>query len=136
MFSDLLPFAGLHHANNAQIYQDPISRLCEILQPEEVRGTAVNVFRSLVNEITLAPQNGELSIALRGDLGVDLRFAVKSKAPTSSRRSRLCTTCFRRNRWSRERAQTPPVGGWLESQNVRGTTGGGIASVVGCGGRI
>ncbi|MEM6933927.1 MAG: recombinase family protein [Pseudomonadota bacterium] len=71
----------LLHPNMAQMYQDRIAKLCENLQYEEDRGAAVDVLRSLVDEITLVPENGELSIVLRGDLGAILRFAAGKQNP-------------------------------------------------------
>jgi hypothetical protein len=74
----------LLHPNMARMYQDRIAKLCENLQSEEDRGAAVDVLRSLVDEIS----------------------------------------------------QTIPARGRPKSKNLRGRTGGGIASIVGCGGRI
>tara|TARA_E500000318_G_scaffold39421_1_gene37996 strand:- start:157 stop:756 length:600 start_codon:yes stop_codon:yes gene_type:complete len=71
----------LLHPNMAQMYQDRIARLCENLQSEEDRGAAVDVLRSLIDGITLVPENGELSIVLRGDLGAILRFAAGKQNP-------------------------------------------------------
>ncbi|WP_416534510.1 MULTISPECIES: recombinase family protein [unclassified Phaeobacter] len=71
----------LLHPNMAQMYQDRITKLCENLQSEEDRGAAVDVLRSLVDEISLVPENGELSIALRGDLGAIVRFAAGKQNP-------------------------------------------------------
>ncbi|WP_237402394.1 hypothetical protein [Rhodovulum sulfidophilum] len=71
----------LLHPNMAQMYQDRIAKLCENLQSEEDRGAAVDVLRSLVDEITLVPATGELSIVLRGDLGAILRFAAGKQNP-------------------------------------------------------
>lgn len=71
----------LLHPNMARMYQDRIAKLCENLQSEEDRGAAVDVLRSLVDEISLVPENGELSIVLRGDLGAILRFAAGKQNP-------------------------------------------------------
>ncbi len=71
----------LLHPNMAQMYQDRIAKLCENLQSEEDRGAATDVLRSLVDEISLVPENGELSIVLRGDLGAILRFAAGKQDP-------------------------------------------------------
>ncbi|MBN9678748.1 recombinase family protein [Salipiger bermudensis] len=71
----------LLHPNMARMYQDRIAKLCENLQSEEDRGAAVDVLRSLVDEISLLPENGELSIVLRGDLGAILRFTAGKKNP-------------------------------------------------------
>ncbi|MEO1536744.1 MAG: hypothetical protein AAFR73_03345 [Pseudomonadota bacterium] len=71
----------LLHPNMARMYQDRVAKLCENLQSEEDRGAAVDVLRSLVDEISLVPENGELSIVLRGDLGAILRFAAGKQNP-------------------------------------------------------
>ncbi|MEO0722698.1 MAG: zinc ribbon domain-containing protein [Pseudomonadota bacterium] len=71
----------LLHPNMARMYQDRIAKLCENLQSEEDRGAAVDVLRSLVDEISLVPENGELSVVLRGDLGAILRFAAGKQNP-------------------------------------------------------
>ncbi|MFL4469039.1 recombinase family protein [Tateyamaria armeniaca] len=71
----------LLHPNMARMYQDRIAKLCENLQSEEDRGAAVDVLRSLVDEISLVPENSELSIVLRGDLGAILRFAAGKQNP-------------------------------------------------------
>ena len=69
------------HPNMAQIYQDRIRQLYENLQREEERAQAAEVFRSLVDQVTLIPEDGELAIVLRGDLGAILRFAAGKKNP-------------------------------------------------------
>lgn len=98
---------------------------------------AVDVLRSLVNEINLVPENGERSIVPRGDLGAILRFAVGKQNPDflseaealDNLLSQKSLVAGGRSRRSR-RADGP------KSKNLRGRTGGGIASIVGCGGRI
>ncbi len=71
----------LLHPNMAHVYQDRVGKLCENLQREEDRGPAVEVLRSLIEQVTLLPDNGELAIILRGDLGAILRFAAGKKNP-------------------------------------------------------
>jgi len=71
----------LLHPNMARMYQERIAKLCENLQSEDDRGAAVDVLRSLVDEISLVPENGELSIVLRGDLGAILRFTAGKQNP-------------------------------------------------------
>ena len=71
----------LLHPNMAQIYQDRIRQLYENLQREEERAQAAEMFRSLVDQVTLIPEDGELAIVLRGDLGAILRFAAGKKNP-------------------------------------------------------
>ena len=57
------------------------AKLCDTPQSKEDRGAAVDVLRSLVDEITLVLENGELAITLRGDLGAILRFAAGKQNP-------------------------------------------------------
>ncbi len=71
----------LLHPNMAHVYQDRVSKLCENLNREQDRAPAVEVLRSLIEQVTLMPDNGELAIILRGDLGAILRFAAGKKNP-------------------------------------------------------
>lgn len=58
-----------------------IGQLYEHLQDEDGRTHAAETFRSLVDQVTLVPDNGELAIVLRGDLGAILRFTAGKKNP-------------------------------------------------------
>lgn len=49
------------------------------LRTPEGRAQAAETFRSLVDQVTPVPNNGELAIVLRGDLGAILRFAAGKK---------------------------------------------------------
>jgi site-specific DNA recombinase len=122
----------LLHPNMARMYQDRIAKLCENLQSEEDRGAAVDVLRSLVDEISLVPENGELSIVLRGDLGAILRFAAGKQNPDFLSEAEALDNLLSQNSLvaGGRRRRFP------KSKNLRGRTGGGIASIVGCGGRI
>ena len=71
----------LLHPNMAALYAQRIGQLYENLQDEDGRARAAETFRSLVDQITLMPDNGELAIVLRGDLGAILRFAAGKKNP-------------------------------------------------------
>ncbi len=71
----------LLHPNMAHIYQERVGKLCENLRREEDRAPAVDVLRSFIEQVTLMPDNGELAIILRGDLGAILRFASGKKNP-------------------------------------------------------
>ena len=71
----------LLHPNMAHVYQERVGKLCENLQRDEDRAPAVEVLRSLIDQVTLMPDNGELAIILRGDLGAILRFAAGKKNP-------------------------------------------------------
>ena len=71
----------LLHPNMAALYAQRIGQLYENLQDEDGRARAAETFRSLINQVTLMPDNGELAIVLRGDLGAILRFAAGKKNP-------------------------------------------------------
>ncbi|KRR13839.1 hypothetical protein [Bradyrhizobium valentinum] len=66
----------------SEIYRQLVAALEGSLQKQDERGEAVEVFRSLVNQVTLLPEAEELAIVLRGDLAAILRFAA-------ARRTRL-----------------------------------------------
>ena len=71
----------LLHPNMAAIYRQRISALCESLGDEDRKVEAVEVLRTLVDQVALVPENGELSIVLRGDLAAILTFAANKKRP-------------------------------------------------------
>lgn len=71
----------LLHPHTAHVCQDRVSKLCENLQREENRAPAIEVLRSLAEQVTLVPDNGELAIILRGNLGATQRFALGKKNP-------------------------------------------------------
>ena len=71
----------LLHPNMATLYAQRIGQLYEHLQDEDDRARAAETFRSLVDQVTLVPDNGELAIVLRGDLGAILRFTAGKKNP-------------------------------------------------------
>ncbi|GAA6176385.1 recombinase family protein [Sulfitobacter pacificus] len=48
----------LLHPNMAHVYQDRVGKLCENLQRKEDRAPAVEVLRSLIEQVTLMPDNG------------------------------------------------------------------------------
>ena len=71
----------LLHPNMAALYAQRIARLSENLRHEDSRAQAAEILRSLVDQVTLLPEGGELAIVLRGDLGAILRFAAGKKDP-------------------------------------------------------
>ena len=72
-----------------------------LLQIEDGRREVVGLFRSLIDQVTLVPENGELAITLRGDLAGILRFAASKKTPASFRRPGFWMACSRKDRWLR-----------------------------------
>ena len=71
----------LLHPNMAALYAQRIGQLYEHLQDEDGRARAAETFRSLIDQVTLVPDKGELAIVLRGDLGAILRFTAGKKNP-------------------------------------------------------
>ena len=72
---------SLLHPNMASLYAQRIGQLYEHMQDADGRTQATEIFRSLVDQVTLVPDDGELAIVLRGDLGAILRFAAGKKNP-------------------------------------------------------
>ncbi|MER8778886.1 recombinase family protein [Mesorhizobium sp. M0977] len=73
----------LLYPNMAEIYSQRISTLYESLQSKDgkAEAEAAQVFRTLVDQVTLVPDAEELAIVLRGDLAAILRFAANKKNP-------------------------------------------------------
>ena len=71
----------LLHPNMAEIYRQRISVLYESLRDDEERDQAAAAFRTLVEQVTLVPEENELGIVLRGDLAAMLVFAANKKKP-------------------------------------------------------
>ncbi len=71
----------LLHPNMAALYAQRIAALSENLRHEDSRAQTAEILRSLVDQVTLVPEDGELAIVLRGDLGAILRFAAGKKNP-------------------------------------------------------
>ena len=71
----------LLHPNMAEIYRQRIAALYENLRNEDGKAEAAEVFRTLIDQVTLMPDEDELAIVLRGDLAAILRFAANKKNP-------------------------------------------------------
>ena len=73
----------LLHPNMAHHYHVQVDELYAALQEdsEAKRMTATDVIRSLMKDIILTPEGGELKIDVRGDLAGILAIALKSKRP-------------------------------------------------------
>ena len=69
------------HPNMAEIYQQRVTALYEGLQNEDGAAEFAEVVRTLVDQVTLVPEAGELAIVLRSDLAAILRSAAGKKNP-------------------------------------------------------
>ncbi len=73
--------APLIHPNLAEVYRQRVDRLHEALQDPATRAEAFELIRSLIDEIRLVPDDGELRIELKGELAGILALAAGSKKP-------------------------------------------------------
>jgi site-specific DNA recombinase len=75
----------LLHPNMAHHYRVQVTELHEALQEdsEAKRMAAADIIRSLVNEIILTPEDGELKIDVRGDLAGILEVSLRTKTPAT-----------------------------------------------------
>ncbi|MGB8400107.1 MAG: recombinase family protein, partial [Bradyrhizobium sp.] len=78
----------LLHPEMATFYREQVSTLHTALQDdsEATRLKAGEVLRTLVKEILLTPEAGELKIDVRGDLAGILAVSLKTKAPATGAR--------------------------------------------------
>jgi site-specific DNA recombinase len=75
--------APLLHPNLAEIYRKRVERLHEALRDDGTRDDAFELIRSLIDEIRMVPENGQLRVELRGELAGILALATHSKKPGS-----------------------------------------------------
>ncbi|WP_240334308.1 hypothetical protein [Sphingobium estronivorans] len=77
----------LLHSNMAHHYRQQLDELYQALQEdcEAKRLEAAEVIRSLVQEIILSPEEGELKIDVRGDLAAHCRSLYTGKSPPGRR---------------------------------------------------
>jgi site-specific DNA recombinase len=73
--------APLIHPNMAEVYRQRVERLNEALQDPATRDEAFELIRSLIDEIRLVPESGELRVELRGELAGILALAADRKKP-------------------------------------------------------
>ena len=71
----------LLHPNMSEIYRRRIAALCNSLGDDDGKLEALEVLRTLVDQVALVPDGNELSIVLRGDLAAMLTFAANRKRP-------------------------------------------------------
>jgi site-specific DNA recombinase len=71
----------LIHPNLADVYRQRVERLHEALRDPTTRDEALEVIRSLIDEIRLVPDDGELRVELKGELSGILALAADNKKP-------------------------------------------------------
>ena len=72
--------APLIHPNLAEVYRQKVAALHEALDDPRSRDEAFGTIRSLIDEIRLVPENGELRIEFKGELGGILSLCEASDA--------------------------------------------------------
>ena len=75
----------LLHPNMADVWRQRVAALHEALQDEGSKAEAFEVLRSLIDRVTLVPEDGQLAIELRGDLAAMLAFSANKKRPAIER---------------------------------------------------
>src|SRR5882724_1907495 len=73
----------LLHPNLADLYRQKVTKLHEALNDEATKAEAADIIRSLVDEIRLTPEGGELRVDLKGALAGILALAADSKKPAT-----------------------------------------------------
>ena len=73
--------APMLHPSMADMYRLKVSTLASALACEDTRAEAAEVLRSLVTAIELTPEDGKLSLTLRGDLAGILSVAADKQKP-------------------------------------------------------
>jgi site-specific DNA recombinase len=73
--------APLIHPNLAEVYRQRVEQLHGALQDPTTRDEAFELIRSLIDEIRLVPEKGELRVELRGELAGILALAADRKKP-------------------------------------------------------
>ena len=79
----------LIHPNLAEVYRKKVADLHKALHGENEKAEAFDLIRSLIEEITLAPENGELRVNLRGELAGILNLCSDKQKPASQTRNGL-----------------------------------------------
>jgi hypothetical protein len=73
------------HPNMAEVWRQRIADLHAALQDPAERARTFEVLRSLIDRVTLVPEDGQLAIVLRGDLAAMLTFSANKKRPGRER---------------------------------------------------
>ena len=79
----------LINPNLAKIYRRKVVDLHLALESEELRPEAFEIIRSLIDEIVLTPEDGELRIDLKGNLAAIPTLSEGSKKPATELRGGL-----------------------------------------------
>jgi site-specific DNA recombinase len=87
MLAEQGPNVPLIHPNFAEVYRRKVAALHQALADEASRMEAMELIRSLIDAIVLAPEEGTLRVEVRGELSGILALAAGSKKPGLSDRA-------------------------------------------------
>ncbi|MFQ5763348.1 MAG: recombinase family protein [Rhodospirillales bacterium] len=79
----------LIHPNLAEVYRQKVASLQQALHEESHKAEVFELIRSLVDDITFTPENGELRVDLRGELAGILNLCSDKQKPASELRDGL-----------------------------------------------
>jgi hypothetical protein len=79
----------LIHPNLAEVYRQKVAVLHDALHDPQSRDEAFDTIRSLIEEIRLVPECGELRIEIKGELGGILNLCEASDAKKPGREGRV-----------------------------------------------
>ena len=74
----------LVHPNLAEVYRTKIEHLSSFLGDPESKAEAFDIIRSLIDEVRLVPQDGDLGVELKGELAGILSLCDTKKKPAAS----------------------------------------------------
>ena len=74
----------LIHPNLAEIYRAKIENLSSLIYDPQFKAEAFYIIRSLIDEVRLIPENGDLRIELKGELAGILSLCDAKKRPATS----------------------------------------------------
>ena len=72
------------HPNLAEIYRAKIENLSSLIYDPQFKAEAFDIIRSLIDEVRLIPENGDLRIELKGELAGILSLCDAKKRPATS----------------------------------------------------
>ena len=80
------------HPSMAMVYRERVTELHRALGHDDGRAEAAEVLRSLVKEIILMPEEGELAVAVSGDLAGILHVATSGTLPVRGAQTKTPAT--------------------------------------------
>ena len=89
------------HPNLAHIYREKVAALHEALADPATKDEAFSIIRTLIDEVRLVPENGELRVEIRGALAGILSLSATNNKTARVGRTVLFLFCYRKSSWLR-----------------------------------